>query len=139
MIDDMTSGVEVEGLSPWITSGELCRLLEYTARWYDAADEDTDLAIEIRPWEIHDRADLTLRPCLRLLVTHGPKGYRGAAEVFVWRGADPEAVPAALAEAAGASRAAHEQRRRDGSLSVGVRRRIEVAAPDRPRDDRHAD
>lgn len=113
MTEKMT---EIEGLFPWVESGDLGRILASYASWLDGGPDGVEAEMTIRQWDVSRRPEFHLRPRLQIDLTFGPKGYRGMATIEVWRGADADAILRTLDEAVEAAAKAHKTRKSKGSL-----------------------
>lgn len=118
--------VPIEGLVPWVESGDLAAIVEAVARWYDPADGETDMAITISSLDVASNTSphYTLpshhhSPSLTVAVTNGPHGFHSRGSVKVWRGADPATVAPALDRCLAGCRAANAVRREKGTYYAG--------------------
>jgi hypothetical protein len=114
---DQSQGTPIEGLTPWVSTGAVARIIEIFARWLDAAPYSTEATLTLHQWDIHGQyPDHDLLPKIRIEVAYGRKGYKGSASIDVWRGADPERLGDVLAEALEAARAGHRLRKENGTM-----------------------
>jgi hypothetical protein len=117
MTDDQI-GDQIEGLSPWVSSGDLQAFVAIFAKWIDAAHDDIVATLTIHQWGVHDRPHLDLKSWLAVDVLAGDKGYMGHAEVKVWSGSRPGDFRAMLDRAAEAAMAGNAIRKSMGPLHV---------------------
>jgi hypothetical protein len=125
------NSVEVEGLLPWLDSGQLPAILRVIAGWYAGQDAETDIRLGIWPWDVR-RAypDLDLAPKLKVEMTYGGRDRAGCGTITIWRGVLPAAVAAALDECLAGCQAAHRERMEHGSTWVARGPQVELTPED---------